>query len=149
MNFEKLNKLNFEAKNNENHHVCWDVDHTPTAPRLCYTNISEKEISILDPLLERAVYQTVLDYLNEEALCNADPDMFPCRSRLTGNYYIAEKCCVKQENRFHGSVLTHFTELFTGGVIVAPIEQDYLALEIYFSFQNGEVEITGIDSASI
>lgn len=153
MNFKKLNKLIFTKENSNNDYVRWDIGKETTSPRYIFENVKEsgyRHIIQAKSRLDEIVYQAVFEYVNTEDLCNSQEGMFPRNDCMTGNYYVAEEYYSSCGNVIQGNILTHFTEMFCGGVITVPSEQDYLGLEVHFIIHNdGNIEIIGIDSSSI
>ena len=135
MNFEKLNRLAL-----------------PERPRCGYDNLTENEYQLIIQVktrLDNAVHNAVLEYLNDENLCNDEGDIFPCRKRMTGDYYVSDEYYRLSESGVQGSIFTRFTETSNLPNAV-PSEQDYLGLEVWFTIHRcGGIEIYGIDSSSI
>ena len=153
MSFEKLNKLVFTKENPNNSYVSWDIGKPPLNPRYTFEDLTEENYLCIikaKTRLDEAIYAALLEYVNDEKLCNTTNGMFPRSDRLTGNFYVAEEHYFSGERGVQGHILTHFTEMFSGGVITTPTEQDYLGLEVRFVIStNGDIFIEGIDSSSI
>ena len=88
-------------------------------------------------------------YVNDDNLCFdcEDSNLFPIRSKLSGNYYVDSVSYFNHVNPmgFQIIISTRLTEhLLTG-------EDDYLGLELtlYTKSVNGDFEVWGIDSSSI
>ena len=149
----KLNRLIFTEANPRNEYVCWDIGKPPLSPRYSFEGMMEEQyrrIIQAKSRIDEAVYAAVREYVNDERLYNAAEGMFPRSDRLTGNFYIAEETYVLHGGDIRGSIMAHFTEMFSGGVVVTPAEQDYLGLEVRFVLSgNGDIVIEGIDSSSI
>ena len=154
MHLKKLNRLIFTKENLNNDYVSWDKEKEPTSPRYEYEELTEIEyrrIIKAKTQLDIRVYEAILEYVNDEMMCNCDEGMFPRRDLLMGNYYVSQESYrLCQNDLIQGSVCTHLTEMFCGGVVTTPVEQDYLGLEVWFDLMNdGSIEIIAIDSSSI
>jgi hypothetical protein len=157
--FKKLNRLIFTKENLDNDYICWDIGgKKPTRPKVKFANSKGSDLSGADyrriiqikTQLDDMVYKAVLDYVNDEDLCNCDEGFFPRRDRLTGNYYVSYECYYFENDGIRVSVSTHFTEMFCGGAVTIPTEEDYLGLEVsFFVDDNGNIEIDEINSSSI
>ncbi|GFZ30400.1 hypothetical protein CSC2_09260 [Clostridium zeae] len=94
------------------------------------------------------VHEEILKYINDDSLCFVDEDeLFPTRSKLTGNYYIDNVSYIKRliPLGFQIMVSTVLTEFLRDK------EDGYLGLEITL-FTKSEIdifEVWGIDSSSI
>ncbi|MGG3798522.1 hypothetical protein [Metabacillus fastidiosus] len=117
----------------------------------CYEGISLTQYQELakrwDEILS-IVHKEVFDYINDEDLCFDDcENLFPTRSKLTGNYYIDSVSYINYVNPagFQITISTRLTErLLTS-------EDDYLGLEVvlFAKSVNDTFEVWGIDSSSI
>ena len=89
------------------------------------------------------VLSEITKYINDDDLCNDWLDMFPKRSFLTGEWYIARVF-------FEYDMLSAETALLA---IEPPLEfkTDYLGLEVHLNYDSGTGQFTvyGIDSSSI
>lgn len=95
------------------------------------------------------VHQEILDYVTDEDLCFGEQDdLFPLRSRLTGNYYIDDVAFIKRVNPigFQIMIQTRLTEFIQNGE-----EDDYLGLDItlFTKSINDQFVVWGVDSSSI
>ncbi|MDR2736014.1 MAG: hypothetical protein LBB49_00440 [Gracilibacteraceae bacterium] len=153
MNFEGIKRLLFVTENLNNDYVSWDIEKEPTSPRFEYENLTENDYHFIiqaKTRLDEMMYKAVLDYVNDDNLCNCHEGNFPRSDRMTGNFYVVAEYYCSYGEKIQGYISTHFTEMFSGGVIIAPVEQDYLGLEVGFIINyDGKVEITSIDSSSI
>ena len=70
------------------------------------------------------VRKELFDYLNDEALCNDEEDMFPRRSFLTGEWYVCELSSFDNEPGIFFAVQTAFLGTDLG------FPDDYLGLEV-------------------
>ncbi|MGG3805213.1 hypothetical protein [Metabacillus fastidiosus] len=117
----------------------------------CYEGIALTQYQELakrwDEMLS-IVHKEVFEYINDDDLCFADcENLFPTRSKLTGNYYIDSVSYINYVNPagFQITISTRLTErLLTG-------EDDYLGLEVvlFAKSVNDTFEVWGIDSSSI
>ena len=94
------------------------------------------------------VHQEIAKYVNDDNLCFDDHDnLFPVRSRLTGNYYLDCVSYIKHINPigFQIKVNIRMTEPIQDG------EDDYLGLDvtIFTQSENDIFEVWGVDSSSI
>lgn len=94
------------------------------------------------------VHEEIKKYVNDEELCFGDKvNLFPIRSRLTGNYYIDHVSYIKHVNLigFQIIVSTRLTEYVQNG------EDDYLGLEVtlFTKSKDDIIEVWGVDSSSI
>ena len=132
--------------------MSWGDGKFPMRPRYKYEDLTKNnylQIIQAKTRLDEMIYTSLLEYLNDEELCNNEENMFPRYSRLTGNYYVSDEYYSLKNDGVYGSIFTRFTE-----VIHLPnaksIEQDYLGLEVWFFIHKcGKIEIYGIDSSSI
>lgn len=96
-----------------------------------------------------SIVQTeVSKYINDDSLCYDDKsDLFPTRSKLSGNYYIDSISYIKRLNPigFQVMVSTRLTEIWGNKEVY------YLGLEvtIFTKSENDTFEVWGIDSSSI
>ena len=83
----------------------------------------------------------ILDYINNDDLCNDDEEMFPKRSVLTGEWYI-------RSVSFEDDILSVETALF-GTDLGYP--DDYLGLELIFIYDDElkEFAFDGINSSAL
>lgn len=94
------------------------------------------------------VDKEIFKYVNDDSLCfENNIDLFPMRSRLTGNYYIDSVSYHKHLNPigFQVMISARLTE------ILGNKEDDYLGLEvtIFTESETHPFKIWGIDSSSI
>jgi len=94
------------------------------------------------------VHDEIVKYVSDDKLCFSDQEnLFPLRSRLTGNYYIDCVSYSKHVNPvgFQISVDLRLTE------VMNDIEDDYLGLEVvlFIKSENDDFEIRGVNSSSI
>lgn len=74
-------------------------------------------------------YQEALKYINDDQLCNDDENMFPRKSRLTGEYYLRS---VSFSDYGFCSVVLNFLEKRDS------TKDDYLGLEIVFWYDKAQ-----------
>lgn len=94
------------------------------------------------------VHKEVHNYINDDKLCFIDgEELFPMRSKLTGNYYIESVSYCKKvtPKGFIIMINTRFTEKLPSG------EDDYLLLEVtlFTTSVCDNFEFWGINSFSI
>lgn len=88
------------------------------------------------------VEKEITEYVNDDFLCNDEEDMFPKRSRLTGEWYIRD---IGFYDKDYLSICTSFLEIFQG------TKMDYLGLEVHLVYDEkiDKFLCDGIDSESI
>ncbi len=84
-------------------------------------------------------------YLNQENLCSDEPDMFPRRSFLTGEWYVHELASFDNQPGLFFSVRTAFLGTDLG------YPDDYLGLEVnlYYDATAGIFLMDGINSEAL
>lgn len=108
-----------------------------------YRKLMEKWSEILSN-----VHKEIWKYINDDNLCFVDePESFPMRNRLCGNYYIDSVSYSKHVDPvgFQIIVSTRFTEKLGNS------EEDYLGLEVtlFIKSERDTFEVWGIDSSCI
>lgn len=108
-----------------------------------YRKLMEKWSEILSN-----IQKEIWKYINDDNLCFVDePELFPMRNRLSGNYYIDSVSYSKHVEPigFQIIVSTRLTEKLGNS------EEDYLGLEVtlFTKFERDTFEVWGIDSSCI
>lgn len=91
----KPNLLIFETENTENDYINFSMK---MKPNLSFRDLSQEEKEGLlkrrDEMLQKIqkkIYDNYLDETNECSFASDDEDEFPCRTEMTGNYYVGRE----------------------------------------------------------
>lgn len=85
------------------------------------------------------VRNEIHEYVNDPMLCCDDEGMFPKPSMMTGEWYISNIYFVDD----FLEIETHFVGIATGK------KDDYLGLDVNFTYKDGKFVLNGVDSQSI
>lgn len=133
----KLKQLFFDVPNKNNDYVTYQ---NKLETRQIFRSAELKNIFIKHCNdIMKTVESEITSYIDDEDLCNDMEDMFPRKSRLTGEWYVSE---IHFDSMEHLSVQTAFIGTDSG------YKDDYLGLEVhlYYDEKTTEFFVNGIDS---
>lgn len=112
-------------------------------PRMVFDSVKAEEVyeANKDSILQ-IVESEITDYINNDELCNDSDNMFPQRSRLTGEWYI-------ESIYFENEMLSISSALLGLSWDLKP--DDYLGLEIHLKYEQSDNQfiVYGVDSSCI
>lgn len=118
--------------NSRNEYTNYDKKLKPK--KYFQTKQLKKLYSLYKTQIFKSLKKETLIYLQDNLLCNDEPNMFPKKSRLTGEYYISSIDIYKLNNHIILSIKTNFLGFYKYKQTIEI--DDYLELEVSFIFKN-------------
>lgn len=132
----ELKRIYFENPNTNNDYVDYE---NQLQPRRVFENPElEKLFSKHETELMSIAEKEMMEYLNDDDVCNDADDSFPQKKYITGEWYVSEICFEEED---YLSIETAFIGTDTGE------KSDYFSIEVGFSFdeESCEFEFDGLN----